>query len=157
MSNITLWMSDSNFTLPAAAYTEPIPGYTTPSCLVSIQGSVYPYTTSTVLGAAFMRNYVITFDYSGDKSMTFAINVNAPTGVTAYFPPVEDGSSGLGAWIIVAIVAGCLLLVILAVFAINHFVQKRRNREDVVREEAGGEDAQLVSKADKKFAENKYI
>ena len=104
-----------------------------------------------------MRNYVITFDYSGDKSMTFAINVNAPTGVTAYFPPVEDGGSGLGAWIIVAIVAGCLLLVILAVFAINHFVQKRRNRDDVVREEAGGEDAQLVTKADKKFAENKYI
>ena len=69
-----------------------------------------------------MINFVSTLDYS-NKQMKFAVNANAPDGVTSDFPdPVVEDDSGLSGGAIFGIIAACIIGLIIIVAIINCFV-----------------------------------
>ena len=47
------------------------------SCQVGVASTGF----GNVLGATFMRNFVVVFDYNNDGAFYLAVNINAPCGV----------------------------------------------------------------------------
>lgn len=139
MGNLTFLFGDNDFLkLTPDAYTWSNPLLGSYQCIIGVTSSGSDADAQIQLGDSFLRNYDITFDFSGVpatptstanaddtavNAITFALSTYAPIGCALQDnlgEYIEEDSMGLGA--LCGIMEGCVFAVALIAVAINKFV-----------------------------------
>ena len=110
--------------MPSAAWTKQKGSV----CSIQIYPTMDNYyhranTDQTILGQAFLRNYVTTFDFT-TKKIQVIVNINAPDGVDFEIPP----DTSLTGWAIFGIVAASIFALIVIVWLVYCYIKRPKGK-----------------------------